>query len=87
MCWIPEPCRNVLLAYKHFYLVDFGPVAVRLHHKLPNSWAKLPRHWVAAVEEFILGDTAAGEFNCTKHMTGAKKLIDAILIKTGRINV
>ena len=35
-----------------------------------------------AVEEFILGDTTAGELNCTKHMTGAKKLIDAILIET-----
>ena len=54
---------------------------VQLHHTLPNS-----RHRVAAVEEFILGDTTAGEFNCTKHMTGAKKLIDANLIETGRIN-
>ena len=34
-----------------------------------------------AVAEFILGDTAAGEFNCTKHMTGAKKLIDEIKSK------
>ena len=33
-----------------------------------------------------MGDTTAGEFNCTKHMTGAKKLNDAILIETGRIN-
>ena len=43
---------------------------VRLHYKLPNSWAQQPRHRVAAVEEFILGDTTAGEFNCTKHMAG-----------------
>ena len=49
---------------------------VRLHHKLPNSWAQQPRHRVAAVEEFILGDTTAGEFICTKNMTGANKLID-----------
>ena len=49
---------------------------VPLHHKLPNSWTQLPRHRVAAVEEFILGDATAGELNCTKHMTGAKKLID-----------
>ena len=33
------------------------------------------------MEEFILGDTTAGEFNCTKHMTGAKKLIDEIKSK------
>ena len=77
MCWIPEPCRSVLLA-KYLNLVDFGSVVVRLHHKLPNSWSQQPRHRVAAVEEFILGDTTAGEFNCTMHMTGAKKLNDAI---------
>ena len=58
---------------------------VRLHHKLPNSWAQLPRHREAAVEEFILGDTTAGEFNCTKHETGSKKLIDETSIETGRI--
>ena len=59
-------------------LVDFCPVLVRLHHKLQNSWSKYPRHRVAAVGEFILGDTTAGEFNCIKHMPGANKLIDEI---------
>ena len=47
-------------------------VVDRLRHKLPNNLAQLPPHRVAAVEEFILGDTTAGEVNCTKHMTGAK---------------
>ena len=28
---------------------------------------------MAAVKEFLLGDTTAGEFNCSKHLTGAKK--------------
>ena len=27
----------------------------------------------AAVIEFLLGDSTAGEFNCSKHLTGAKK--------------
>ena len=60
---------------KHLNLVEFGPVVDQLRHKLPNNWAQEPRHRVAAVEEFILGDTTAGELNCTKHMTGANKLI------------
>ena len=61
---------------KYLNLVKFGPVVDRLRHKLPNSWPQLPQHRVVAIEEFILEGNTAGEFNCTKHMTDAKKFID-----------
>ena len=38
-----------------------------------------------AIEEFLLGDTSAGEFNCSKHMTDAKKKLIHKITQTGRI--
>ena len=41
---------------------------------------------MAAVIEFLLGDTTAGEFNCSKHLTGAKKSLKIKFNQTAASN-
>ena len=45
----------------------------RVAHKHPNCCVPYLQHRAAAVIEFLLGDNTAGEFKCSKHLTGAKK--------------